>query len=363
MVHQPQSCRTGRKNKRIAMRSPGNTEQAPKHTARNVADGFLRAQFLPLRSNRYSELKNRRVVEKEFFNSLNHLASLYGFVPLSKCNTVYPCNISNAYRHAAQQIASHCRETSLAIIKDSTHFATVATYKEYSVGHTLYYIQVQTLWHIMQDGKRVKQSELLQSIFAYLLLVVGIPLYTQRQSYLCYQYDMVYDWYSTDEEIDQQNWAELKQEFYQMLRVGKSLQRKLSKPYHLVAFENRLNDFEPKHKAETELKNLAAGFYKLYCDYPDQSVFDCLEEGLDSPETQERVTASQYLSFIYDLESGIAYDFFNGINADLQECSIMDNPVAVQLFDKPQDSIKMNLDFPQRLFDLLDDLCDLLKIL
>jgi hypothetical protein len=363
MVHQPQPCLIGRKNKRVARCSPSHTQQTPKRTVRNTADGFLRATFLPLRSTCYQELENRRTVEKEFFDSLNHLASLYQFEPLAKCNSVYPCNISNAYRHAANHVAMRCKDTSVAIIKDSSHFATIATYKEYAVGHTLYYIPVYRLWDIMKDERRRKQSELLESVFAYLFQIVGIPIYTQQQSYLCYQYEMVYEWYSTDEDIEKQDLAELKQQFCLMRQAGKSLQRELSNACHLVTFENRLKDFEPKDKAETELKNVAIGFYKLYCDYPNQSIFECIEAGLDSPETEDRVTAYQYLSFIYDLDSSIAHDLFSGINAELQECSIMDNPVAVQLFEKPQSNIYMNLDFPQRLFSLLDDLCDLLKIL
>ncbi|MCE7044437.1 hypothetical protein [Dyadobacter sp. CY312] len=363
MVHQPQPCRTGRQNKQFARRSPGHTEKTPKRTARNAADGFLRTKFLPLRATCYQELENRRAVEKEFFDSLENLAILYQFEPLAKSNAVYPCNISNAYKHAAQHLVGHYKDTSLAIIKDSTHSATLATYKEYSVGQTLYYIPVYKLWDIMQDKKGAQKSELLQSVFAYLFQIVEIPMYTQQQSYLCYQYEMVYEWYSTDEDIEQQDWEDLKQEFYLMLRAGKSLQRKLSNPCHLVAFENRLKNFIPNNESEAEFRSLAAEFYKLNCDFPNHSVFDYIEAGLDSLETEERVTAYQYLSFIYDLDSTIAHDLFNGINAELQECSIMDNPFAVQLFDKPQNNIDMNLDFPQKLFSLLDDLCDLLKIL
>jgi hypothetical protein len=67
-----------------------------------------------------------------------------------------------------------------------------------------------------------------------------------------------------------------------------------------------------------------------------------------------------YLSFFWS-DKGAAYDsLMEAVNSSLQECSRSLDPVAVQLFDKPQEREAHDLYFEWRFILLIDYLCELL---
>ena len=53
--------------------SKGKKGEEKKCTGLLAGNGFLNTRFLPVRENKYPLLKNRRMIEKEFFNSLSNL--------------------------------------------------------------------------------------------------------------------------------------------------------------------------------------------------------------------------------------------------------------------------------------------------
>lgn len=345
-----------------ATRRSRNRETATeKHTTPNAANGFLKHRFLPLRGNCHAELSNSRIVEGEFFSSLSHLTTLYGVTALPRNNAIYPCNVAHAFKQAQNELQTVAPELGLALIQDETHAATLVTYKEYSVGSCLYYIPVRPLWDLLRRADKKQETALLQSVFAYLLQVVDMPSFAESGSYLYSEYQTLWEWYSEDESMEQKDWQVLSGALKSVEICGSIIEKKIKNPDNLALFGKRLAQYIPKDQTEITFKQIATGFYTLYNQYPKRSFWDSLHTGLSEPEVEDRVMAGQYFSFVWDTEDCLFNDIMEHINAQLQECMLMDNPIALQFFDTPQTKQQLDLEFEQTLFALLDDLYDILN--
>lgn len=344
-----------------ARRSRGRKAAAPKRTTPNAANGFLKHQFLPLRGDCHAELNDRKLVEREFFSSLSNLASLYGVKALPKNNTVYPCNIATAFKHMQKQLEILAPGVELAVIQDETHAATLVTYRAYSMGNCLYYIPVRLLWELLRQTNKKQEADLLQSVFAYLLQVVNMPSFAERGSYLYYEYQMLWEWYSEDESMMPQDWQVLSSSLRSVEICGGIIEKKMKNPVNLTLFGKRLAGFLPADQTGKDFKHIATRFYNLYQKFPQRSFWDSIHTGLSEPQVEGRVMAGQYLSFVWDTEDCLFNDLMQSVNAQLEECMVMDSPLAIQFFDTPQTEIALDLEFEHTLFALLYDFFDILN--
>lgn len=360
MVSLSKPVRVRRDVTKVARRSPGKKAAAPKRTAPNVANGFLKHQFLPLRADCHAELDDRKSVESEFFSSLSNLATLYGVKVLPRNNTVYPCNIANAFKHVQKQLEIIAPGVELAIIQDETHAATLVTYKEYSIGNCLYYIPVRPLWELLRQTNKKQEAELLQSVFAYLLQLVNIPSFADWRTYLHSEYQMLWEWYSEDESVESKDWQVLSAALRSVEICGSIIEKKIKNPVNLTLFGKRLAQFLPTDQIGKDFKQIATRFYNLYQKFPQRSFCDSIYTGLSEPEVENRVMAGQYLSLVWDTTDCLFDDVMQSVNAQLEECMVMDNPLAIQFFDTPQTKIALDLEFEHTLFALLDDFYDIL---
>jgi len=344
-----------------ARRSRGKKTAAQKRTGANAANGFLKHRFLPLRADCHAELNDRKLVEREFFSSLSNLATLYGMKALPKNNTVYPCNIANAFKHMQKQLKILAPSVELAIIQDDNHAATLVTYREYSLGNCLYYIPVRPLWDLLRQTNKKQEAELLKSVFAYLLQVVNMPSFAEWGSYLYYEYQMLWEWYSEDESMMPENWQVLSSSLRSVEICGGIIGKKMKNPVNLALFGKRLAQFLPTDQPGKDFKQIATGFYNLYQKFPQRSFWDSIHTGLSEPEVENRVMAGQYLSFVWDTADCLFDDVMQSINAQLEECMVMDSPLVIQFFDTPQTEIALDLEFEHTLFALLDGFFDILN--
>jgi len=320
-------------------------------------DGFLNHRFLPMLSRQHQELKHNRKIEKEFFASLSHLSAFYGLDSIDIKGLLFPENISAAYKYASACLKEIRPELQLAIIQDETHSACLATINEFNTGMYLYYIPVKPLLILLDSAKERETGELLLSVFAWLKQAVHIPYYTDSSSYLFYCYEMIETWLTDDPAYwDEGDYTDNRSQLNASRYFGDIVERKISSPYNLFHFEERVAGFKPADQEQARLFSIAQQALELYRQFPNRSLWDSFRERLIEPEEEHRLNPDQYLSFIWDFHSTLTESLTSYVNSDIQEMGIADSPLAIQLFDKAQAAECLDLGFETKLFHLIDEL-------
>jgi hypothetical protein len=324
-------------------------------------NGFLKHRFIPVTDGQQEQLRQQEAVESDFFRSLSDLADLYLFTPLDVSGNVYPDNIRCAFRHAQLHVKAASPDVTLIVLQEENHPATLATFKPLNLPTTLYYVPVRPLWDLLQDTGQEPLAALLLSVFSYLYNVVRVPYYRDSSSYLYSTYEMISEWVEEDpDSLDTEDYEAQVVNLEAASGYGDQFREMLLDPSHLAVFEQRLNTFRPKDEQEKQLQQVCRKYFDLYQAYPGRSIFDNIHEGLYMPQEEERIYPEQYLSFFWAYDDCIYDSLFETVNAELQEKSVMDEPLALQLFDQPQLLEVYQLDFEEQLFELIEELNSLL---
>jgi len=328
----------------------------------NPANGFLKTRFLPVRENKYPVLKNHRMTEKEFFNSLSNLSRLYQFEMPSVNVYPFPVNIALAFRQFKQFLKQMAPDLELIILHDENHRACLATVKTFSTGNTLYYIPVRPLVDLLKQKENRPLANLVLSVFSYLHHVVKIPWFTGNDNYLSDCYSVLKDWYSEDTDPEEElSGAEMIAHFNSLEKAGIWLHRRINAKANKENLKKRINKFLPVNKKEALFHSVAQELNALAEKFPGRSVFSSIPENLLQPDEDTRISPEHYLSFFWDSDDIICDQLMEYISNHLQECTVIDDPAAIQYFDEPQDKPLHDLEFEIRLFKAIDDLCTALK--
>ncbi|MGC4234572.1 MAG: hypothetical protein QM594_16440 [Niabella sp.] len=340
--------------------------KTPERTGGAGGYDFLNHHFAPVSQDKGDMLKNRAEIERDFYRSLEYLCDLYKIPVPDVQHQLFPLNILAAYRLVKEQLSTMAPDLELEIIETNTQAACLATMQAYSIGKILYYIPVRPLVDLLADPARQSEAELLLYIFAYLYHIVGISWFHNTGSFLDYTYEMMQSWYADvqepEEEEEEFSMAMLSI-FERMCAESDALLRRLRPMRNLRGWRKHLLAFTPSGDAAQELKKVAQATWELYKAYPNRSFWESIRPGLpdQDDEQEESIRPDQYLSFFWDSEDEMYDNLMESINVSLQECCDIEEPVALQVFDQPQAAVSHSLDFEQRLFTLLDDLCTVLN--
>jgi len=349
-------CLAGQDGKRRRRKK----RQLEKRTPCTSANGFLTYSFTPVINREVGLLGQAKQVQQEFFRSLANLAEFYQLDISCTDNLYYPLNIQDAFEKAKKAFDEKRTGLNLIIAKDKSRKACVSTVKTYDTGTCLYYLPVKPLLLLMRNRHTKKQANLLLSVFAYLYLVGGIPYFTE--GFLAGEYDMIYEWYTTDEsEYDEEYYNAVIQAYKQMNYFGKKLLKSISHRYHLQQFETRVRQFKPVGEKDIALHEASLQLLAIYKEYPARSIMDNIHGCAKELEEDEKVSPEQYISFMWDGE-GLVYDqLIETVNTRFQETVDIDEPVAVQYFDKLPETERHELGFEELFFDNLHNLSDALN--
>lgn len=349
-----------RKRKPIARCTGGKEKQTQFRSARTITDGFLKKQFLPL-FEQDENLSDWAQVQKGFFDSLGILTSLYGFKTIDIANKSYPYNILLSHAHAQKQLNRFGQDIELKILQDDDGSIKLATHHAYNTSNTLYYIPVIPLYRLLQNGKQKQTAELLLSVFAYLYHIAGIPYYRENNSYLFYNYECMEEWLIDDLENNQsEENNRVISEFNEGVYYGDVMLRKIFNPYHLNSFQNRVDTYKLNTPFEKECLVVAQKALTLLLEYPSDTIFrNTSNREFESDEGIIR--AEQYISFIADSDGLLYENIAHVVNDEFNECSEIEEPTVLQIYDTQNELSNKVLDFEYRLFPLLNDLCTLLN--
>lgn len=165
-----------------------------------AAYGFLKARFLPHHTGK--GIADSREKE-DFYHSFKLLCEHYKITPVDTAAFAYPYGREVAL-HEAERLLNdkYSQHIGLDLLEDNGSFAVQATETCYK-GNTLFYIPVLPLHYMMKDKMHRKGARLLLCVFSYLFHTVNIPYYTE-DSFLCWQYEMVSEWVTSDPDMGNQ---------------------------------------------------------------------------------------------------------------------------------------------------------------
>lgn len=324
---------------------------------------FLKQGFRPLFAPEHGGLADQEFFENSFYASADKLCRLYGLEMPSKSPLPYPMNLSSDYSGLKFKLEQQNPNLMLRFVGGAGVSPRLATLKTFDTGNTLFYLPIAPLLHLLEKQETQSLGELLLSVYSYLFRIVRINHFCSAYSYLGAIYEMIEEWCLFEEGYfdNEAERRECELFFARLWEQGKVSLHLLSETQHLECFAGRVAGFEAKDANERDFKKNAGNFSKLYLDYPNRSICDNIQEPIDGQQDEPTIRLEQYLHFFWDFD-GMVYDtFIESINAELGECSLIEEPTTVQYFDNTQTKIVHDLDFEERLFELLHALSDNLK--
>lgn len=344
-------------------RKPSAERQAEIRADSHASNGFLKSVFLPKLKTEESvqACKKTAKMERDFYKSLSRLAKHYGIEPMQTHTYGYPYNMAMAMWDIEMKLKqTKANWDSFKLIQDSKKTFFVSE-ERYSTDTTLYYIPVAPLFQMLHDHKRKKTAQLLVSVCSYLYHIADVPYYRQESSYLYWMYETHKDWVEQDEETeDTQIYM---QELSKAELIGDTIEQRLFNRINLKVFEQRLNRFKSHDEFDKECHRVACIAFALFTQYPHESIFRNVptpeEDPYNDTYENETIAMEKYISFIADTRGWLYESLADNINSEFNECGKLEEPIICKQFDG-RDITATDLDFENRLFALLDDLCTVL---
>ena len=342
-----------RRIKPLTGRKGGKTRQPVERSLGFDCYAFLRQEFKPFYGVESSDLKR---TEREFFASLVNLCQLYGWAMPDVSGLNFPENICFAYQ-CIKEVAEKERVSVLIVVNDAG-VTTLATVKTLGLYGDLYYIPVRPYWYISKKKELEQLFKVVTCIFSYLHKVIGVPYF---RGY-CYMRDiyemlenMLIDQYDEDAEDELQ---EQKQTLEDIEYYGDELYPVFNVGYEAKVLKALLEDGQG---LSAEVLDLAWDFLKLSLDYPNRSLDTSLNYDLLGKVENGVIDTDRYLSFYWSGYDCFHYEIEEWVNNDCMDMDGINEPVAVQCFDKPQEVVRYDFDFETRLFSYLDRLVFILN--
>lgn len=331
-------------------------------TNANVANGFLKTSFLPkLQETKTVQACEKTArTEKDFYKSLFQLAEHYKIEPMQTSQFDYPYNMVLAIwdmEEKLKQSILNWQEIRLVQDREKTYFISE---EKYNTGTTLYYIPIEPLYQMLHDPKHKRNAQLLLSVCSYLYHIVDIPYFRQEESYLYWMYEMHKEWVEQDDETDEAEMYKL--EFVKAELIGDCIEQKIFNRINLSVFEHRLNAFKSHDTFDHDCLQVAGNAFALYTEYPQESIFrnaPIKDDSDDEEDDNETIGLEKYISFISHTKGWLYESISDSINNEFNEYGSMEEPTIYKCFDQ-NEVTNTSLDFENRLFFLLDDMCSLL---
>lgn len=353
-------CPMDAKNQRCERGSKRQTQGSP---CGNVANGFLKTTFLPRlkETQTVQACKGTVKTESDFYQSLSKLVGHYKIEAIQTSQFEYPYNLALAIWDMEEKLKqSVFNWQELRLVQDSKKTFFISEEK-YNTGTTLYYIPIEPLYQMLHDPKWKRNAQLLISVCSYLYHIADIPYFRQQDSYLYWMYEMHKEWVEQDDETEENEVYKL--EFEKAEFIGDCIEQKIYNRMSLQVFQKRLESFKRSDAFDHECWQIACNAFVLYTEYPKASIFrnaPMPEQDPDSYEDDnETIGMEKYISFISHTKGWLYENLAESINNEFNEYAAMQEPTICKRFDKKVVT-KNTLDFENRLFTLLDDMCSLL---
>jgi hypothetical protein len=346
---QPQSAT------RCAGRIKGQSQISPRGSG---ADGFLNHSFMPL-CEPAKHLPVQVETENGFFNSSAHLGKLHDLSLSDVSGYAYPYNILLAHREIKAKLNGQPYDTELLITQTGQdEQVSLVTEQVFEVGNQLFYIPVIPLFTFLRKKENKRCGELLLAVMSYLYREAGIPYYRDEDGFMNSVYEMNKEFLLECHEETPDDYEEDISDILKNDICGDIMQRKLFNPYHVKHLAENTAQFKPANPLEDECLLVAQDALQLFRDFPKCSVFQNVTPP-DEDDEDEVPTPETYIAFVGDCKGWVFESIERSVNEYLGNYSQMALPTRTQVFDGEDNEIK-NLEFEYRLFELIENLCNIL---
>lgn len=348
-----------RKPEPVSRRRPGKKAKTAKRPAGYASHDFLKQSFLPVSHFEGFRKNKTNLLEEKFFRSLSNLSSRHEIaLPLNN-DEPFPFNILTAFHQVKKSLET--KEPGIELlITEYENIVTLATVEEIGISYTLYYPPLSALDWLHTKDKR-QTFLLLLSLYAYLNQSVRMPLPSEND-YLSNCYDAICDWLENgEEEYDPEEFQDKKAIVTEMRRKQPILEKAVSDPVQLTAFNDRVRTYKPGTETEKKFHSVAEKFLALYEQYPANTFYQNIHtEHYDDDEDDYRAYPDHYFSFYWDDNGWLEEGLMQYINGDLQECSRFEQPASVHYYHESNADAQNNLDFEKRLLELINELSSII---
>ena len=339
---------------------PSAERQAEIRTDSNATNGILKCTFLPKLKTAQSVHACHKT-ERDFYKSLSQLAEHYHIEPMQTKDFGFPYNIALAMWDLENKVEQVNEDwNSFKLIRNNREIL-FAKMERYYTGTSLYYVPIVPLFQMLKDPKHKQNAQLLLSVCSYLYHIADVPYYRQEDSYLYWLYEMQKDWIEQDDETDESE--TYKSELRNAEYIGDRIEQKLFNRINLKIFEQRLSRFKSLDTFDKECWQVACNALTLYTEYPNATIFRNAprpeQDPYNNDDENETIGMEKYISFIADTKGWLYESLSDNINNEFNEYGAMEEPTISKQFDGSEITAT-NLDFENRLFALLNDLCGLL---
>jgi len=104
---------------------------------------------------------------------------------------------------------------------------------------------------------------------------------------------------------------------------------------------------------------IAKEAFTLYTDYPATAVFQHAKYVEDEEQDGEVIAMEKYISFIANAKGWLYETLAESVNNEFNECGLTEEPTVLKKFNGTSVT-DYNLEFENRLFPLIGDVCYLL---
>lgn len=331
----------------------------------NTSISFLKQCFLPLIEEKEMKRKDfisiSKEMNKEYKDSLFQLKQYYN-IEFRDANTGQLafdwlidydkiCMLLNSNEHMEVKIV----RTELGRI-------VLMTRQTFPTGHSLYYLPVIPLYRFLKDN-RFRSSRpavlVLLSACSYLYRHAKVPMYTQPDSYMDYEYEILVNWCEEEEEEGAKS-ADLR-ELRQIMTIGHIMEQKFHHKNNLVFLKKRLEQLHPKDEFDRNCLTIGNQTLALYQQCPDENIFRLAAKVRDDEYGYHYTTLMEnYISFTGTSEGGISDMLLDMVNNEFAENYDFQEPEIVQVFDGTGNE-PFDFTFEHAVFKLLEDVCTVLN--
>ncbi len=349
---------------RQATRCTGSKAQPPTlRTATPASNGFLRHSFMPMYQPA-SELPSQTAVERDFFKSLSYLTKHYG-IDLKTYRTLpYPFNVLMAEREANRKLKAKGRHRELMVVEQEDAHTCLVVKETLNHDFGLYYIPVMPIYDLWQNPQHLPCAELITAVCSYLYAEAGVDYYRDDDGYMFNNYEFLEEWIAErkEEADDEEDYNRQQYDYDNAKLQGDFIQEKMMVKGFRHSLDSLIKNFSAVSDFDKKCLKVAETALRLWQDYPDTSLYKHANMQDYEPDDYDDnyIGMHEYISFIGSINDSISDDLKNMVNDDFNERNRYQEPEITTFFSKPQGHYTNELDYEERLLDLIDDLCTVL---